>query len=316
MEHSDFDFWMVAMSGRVDPSRNVTGTTTARVWLAALAIGLSAASVTGASTKLPAPGDLNIRIVGTASFQGRQTALIEDMNTRSDSFYRVGDPIYGYQITAITAEGIALEKNGQQCAVAFEASAGMKPTDSLPAKTVLANTYLLPEQGAIVSKPNFYTEMDLTNLSAKVPAMAGNSVLARASAGAGRFLLPLATYKRLSSGFGYRKHPIGGGSKMHKGLDLSANRGTRILSADGGTVTFSGWKGGYGYCIIVSHHNGYETLYGHCSKLIADVGDNVRRGDLIAEVGSTGASTGNHLHFEVHKDTVAVDPEPFIADQL
>jgi murein DD-endopeptidase MepM/ murein hydrolase activator NlpD len=99
---------------------------------------------------------------------------------------------------------------------------------------------------------------------------------------------------------------------MHKGIDLSARPGTRIFAAAPGVVTWSGWKGGYGYCIIIDHKNGMSTLYGHCSKLVADVGDYVRAGEYIAEVGSTGASTGPHLHFEVHRNGVAVDPMPYL----
>ncbi|MGI8905336.1 MAG: M23 family metallopeptidase [Candidatus Sumerlaeaceae bacterium] len=304
-------------------------------WIRACAVSVYTLTVVASSSagpgKSPAPAtppELNIRIVGTASFQGKQTALVEDLNTRSDSFYTVGDPIYGYKITAIGADGIHLEKAGQKNFVAFEPTTVRAGIGEARGQVVVANTYL-PADGIPGSTlPNCYidagkttagkTPWDLATATVatragKLPSMAGNVV---ASAASGLFSLPLANFKRLSSSFGYRKHPIGGGSKMHKGLDLSANRGTRIMAADNGTITWSGWKGGYGYCIIVDHQNGYETLYGHCSKLIGDVGDNVRRNDLIAEVGSTGASTGNHLHFEVHKNGVAVDPEPYLAKYL
>lgn len=301
-----------------------------------LAVSLSV-SVYGANsprTARPAtPPDLHVRIVGTASFQGRQTALVEDLNTHSDSFYKVGDPIYGYKITAIGEDGISLEKDGSKGFIAFEPTTLRAGTSEDKGFVVVANTYLPDSKSRIASaSPNFYTDFakngsgDKTQWdlfapkpakgSGKVPALAGDVTVAAAAVASGLFSMPLATFKRLSSGFGYRKHPIGGGTKMHKGIDLSANRGTRILAADNGTVTWAGWKGGYGYCIIVDHHNGYETLYGHCSKLIADVGDNVRRSDLLAEVGSTGASTGNHLHFEVHKNGEPVDPEPYLANYL
>lgn len=278
--------------------------------------------------------ELNIRIVGTASFQGKQTALIEDLNTNTDSFYKVGDPIYGHKIIAISADGITLEKNGKSLSVGFETNKNIARTtapDSTGGKETATGSVISSggKQTASVS-PNFYTSdtpksttrWDLFTpdksskkevAEKKRPEIAGKeiaSVSARSKSG-GRFGMPVANYKRLSSGFGYRKHPIGGGTKMHKGIDFSANKGTRILSADSGVVTFSGWKGGYGYCIVVDHQNGYETLYGHCSKLIADVGDNVRRGDLVAQVGSTGASTGNHLHFEVHKNKTPINPTQF-----
>jgi len=300
--------------------------------LAALAALFPFVFTPGARGDDPQPADLNVRIVGTASFQGRQTALIEDLNTRSDSFYKVGDPIYGYEITAISADGIRLQKNGKPAWLAFDVKEESKAKDAVAStaptlgdQQVAMNTYL-PEKSA--AQPNFYTEVPKTTTrwdlftppappsARKHPAIAGaegESAVASAAptVAAGRFAMPIASFKRLSSLFGYRKHPIGGETKMHKGIDLAADRGTRILAADNGVVTFAGWRGGFGYCVIINHNNGYETLYGHCSKLIADVGDNVRTGDLIAEVGSTGASTGNHLHFEVHKNKVAINPLQF-----
>lgn len=287
---------------------------------------LAALPVCAVAAEAKAPADLNVRIVGTASFQGKFTALIEDVNTQTESFYKVGDPIYGYRITAISAEGVKLEKDGQQSYLAFEQkpeekaadreiAAAMTPAPAMPSSEMSRNFYTDKATAKSTTRWDLFTPKK--EKEAKKPSIAGEAVQtakAVASAVAGRFALPLAKYKRMSSGFGYRKHPIGGGSKMHKGIDFSANRGTRILTADSGVVKFSGWKGGYGYTVIVDHQNGYETLYGHCSKLIADVGDNVNRGDLIAEVGSTGASTGNHLHFEVHKGGTAIDPEQFFGD--
>lgn len=288
-------------------------------------LGLTiAATVASATGQLPPPADLNVRIVGTASFQGKFTALIEDLNTRTDSFYKVGDPVYGHRIIEISAEGVTLEKDGRKSYLAFDSAAVATRSGSSESSREVAAA-LAPEAAMPgASGPNFYTEAPKSTTrwdlftpkkekEIKRPAIAGNMRGSRSVASLGRrFALPITNYKRLSSNFGYRKHPIGGGSKMHKGIDLSANRGTRILAGDSGVVKFSGWKGGYGYCVIVDHQNGYETLYGHCSKLLADVGDNVNRGDLIAEVGSTGASTGNHLHFEVHKNGVAVDPLQYL----
>lgn len=302
----------------------------ASIMAACFSSSLSFSATPSKPAKPAAPADLHVRIVGTASFQGRQTALVEDLNTHSDSFYKVGDPIYGYKITAIGADGMDLEKDGAKGFVAFEPTTMRTGTVEDTGGVVVANTYLPEQRGQSAwASPNFYTDggkaaqgktqWDLfapktARGAGKLPAVAGDMTVA--SAVGSLFGMPLASYKRLSSGFGYRKHPIGGGSKMHKGLDLAADRGTRILAADNGTVIWAGWKGGFGYCVIVDHHNGYETIYGHCSKLIADVGDNVRRNDLLAEVGSTGASTGNHLHFEVHKDGIAVDPEPYLANYL
>lgn len=99
----------------------------------------------------------------------------------------------------------------------------------------------------------------------------------------------------------------------HKGLDYGAPTGTPIKAAAEGTVTFAGWnKGGYGYLVIISHGNGVQTYYGHCSELLCKVGDYVYQGDLVAKVGNTGDSQGSHLHFEVRVNDVAYNPEHYV----
>ncbi len=104
---------------------------------------------------------------------------------------------------------------------------------------------------------------------------------------------------RISSNFGWRKSPFGRRRVFHSGLDIAAPRGTPIKAASDGTVVHSGWMGGYGKAVVLSHSKGLTTLYGHCSKLIVRPGTRVSRGQTIALVGSTGRSTGNHVHFEV-----------------
>ena len=101
-------------------------------------------------------------------------------------------------------------------------------------------------------------------------------------------------------------------SSDHTGLDIAAPRGTVIKAAAAGTITFSGTKGSYGKMIVISHGNGVETYYGHCSKLYGNVGEQVSQGEAIAEVGSTGNSTGNHLHLEIRKNGVAYNPENYV----
>lgn len=99
---------------------------------------------------------------------------------------------------------------------------------------------------------------------------------------------------------------------IHTGLDIACTTGTDIRVVSNGTVTFSGKKGSYGNLIIVDHGNGVETWYGHCSKLYAKVGDSVNAGDVIAAVGSTGNSTGPHLHFEIRIDGECVNPQNYV----
>lgn len=98
----------------------------------------------------------------------------------------------------------------------------------------------------------------------------------------------------------------------HSGLDISAPCGTTIVAAAKGKVTFSGVMGGYGNLIIITHENNIQTYYGHCSKLYAKVGDEVEAGDKIAAVGSTGYSTGNHLHFEIRKNGSTLNPQKYL----
>lgn len=99
----------------------------------------------------------------------------------------------------------------------------------------------------------------------------------------------------------------------HKGIDIGADTGTSILASMSGTVTHSGWLDGYGYTIILQHPDNTKTLYAHCSTLCAEQNQSVLQGDVIAEVGSTGISTGPHLHFEIIKDGICLDPAQYIA---
>lgn len=98
----------------------------------------------------------------------------------------------------------------------------------------------------------------------------------------------------------------------HKGIDIAATRGTPILAAASGTVTFAGWSSGYGYLVKIDHGSGVETYYGHCSKLYVSAGSTVEAGDKIAAVGSTGDSTGNHLHFEIRLNGEQVNPQKYV----
>lgn len=116
----------------------------------------------------------------------------------------------------------------------------------------------------------------------------------------------------VSSGFGIRRDPFTGGGAMHHGLDFSSPRGSEIRAAADGVVSYSGWKNGFGRVVEVDHGDGLTTRYAHNSANLADVGTRVRAGDVIAKVGSSGRSTGPHLHLEVLKDGVAMDPRKFL----
>ncbi len=128
----------------------------------------------------------------------------------------------------------------------------------------------------------------------------------------GTFCWPAPSYSYISSPYGYRIHPVYGTRKFHSGLDLAAPGGSPILAAANGTVRFAGWNGGYGNCLIIDHGNGVSTLYGHARTLLVSAGQTVTRGQKVALVGTTGTSTGNHLHFEVLNNGKTTDPMPYL----
>lgn len=119
----------------------------------------------------------------------------------------------------------------------------------------------------------------------------------------------------LSSGFGYREHPIEGEEKFHYGIDIAANTGTEIECFADGTVTAVGESSSYGKYVIVAHKNSYSTLYAHCSAVSVHSGETVKEGEKIAEVGETGLATGPHLHFELHCSNQYLNPIYYVSTQ-
>jgi murein DD-endopeptidase MepM/ murein hydrolase activator NlpD len=116
----------------------------------------------------------------------------------------------------------------------------------------------------------------------------------------------------ISSYFGYRKNPFNKlEADFHPGIDIVCANGTKIYAAASGTVTFAGYCAGYGNEVVINHNNGIKTIYGHNSKVCVKVGQVAEKGDLIALSGSTGSSTGPHLHFEIRKNNSAIDPKVF-----
>lgn len=119
----------------------------------------------------------------------------------------------------------------------------------------------------------------------------------------------------IASPFGMRWHPIYNDLREHTGIDLGGAYGDDIYAAGAGEVVFSRYDSGYGYTVRIDHGDGLRTVYAHCSKLLVKEGETVEQGQLIAKIGSTGVSTGPHLHFEVRIDNVPVNPLPFISKE-
>lgn len=111
-----------------------------------------------------------------------------------------------------------------------------------------------------------------------------------------------------TSGFGLRRHPIFGIRRMHTGVDIGASRGAPVQAAAGGRVIYTGWFGGYGKIVIIDHGGGISTLYAHLSQILTEEGRSVRQGEIVGRVGSTGYSTGPHVHFEVRVNGRPIDP--------
>ena len=137
------------------------------------------------------------------------------------------------------------------------------------------------------------------------PAMLGPQV-----GDAPRFIVPTAG--RASSGYGERIDPINHTSQLHPGFDLAAPAGTRVNAAAAGEVVHAGPAGTYGNLVTIRHADGFETRYAHLSKVDVKKGDKVVPGQDVGAVGSTGHSTGNHLHFEIRKEGKALDPKPYL----
>ena len=117
----------------------------------------------------------------------------------------------------------------------------------------------------------------------------------------------------LSSNFGYREHPVEGEERFHYGVDLAADTGTEVDCFADGTVTVVGESSSYGKYCVVAHQGGYSTLYAHCNRVTASSGTAVKAGQKIAEVGETGVATGPHLHFELQRDGIYLNPIYYVA---
>lgn len=117
---------------------------------------------------------------------------------------------------------------------------------------------------------------------------------------------------RITSPFGYRIHPLTKAIEYHSGVDIANEAGTPIHATADGMVRHAGWVHGYGMCVVLDHGFGYSTLYGHMSEILVKEGQRVRRGDVIGRMGSTGTSTGNHVHYEVWTSGVPHNPVPYL----
>lgn len=154
---------------------------------------------------------------------------------------------------------------------------------------------------------------EMQDVSNQIAALSAQSAASGGVPYSGTFVWPTPSCTTTSSVYGYRVHPIYGTVKFHAGEDIPASYGAEILAAASGTVTTAGWVSGYGNYTVIDHGGGTMTAYGHQSSILVSVGQHVEQGQVIGYVGSTGNSTGPHLHFEVYQNGSTVDPKSFFS---
>ena len=162
---------------------------------------------------------------------------------------------------------------------------------------------LIPTMGETLAEYNY---LQTTNFSQR-----GRTIFSQQDTNTLPGLWPVTG--RLEGGFGERTDPFSGEGARHTGIDISAPMGTPVKAAGDGVVLSAGWNGGYGRCVIIDHGNGFQTWYGHLSKIDVMPGDEIRQGETVGNVGMTGRATGPHLHYEVRIHSTPVNPYRFLA---
>lgn len=167
---------------------------------------------------------------------------------------------------------------------------------------------------ALAVPPAQHEQDALQTLRSAQIALLPNAVAALADLdwGSAGYIMPVSG--RLTSGFGWRNISVNG-NRFHGGVDLAAHSGTPVKAARSGRVVRAGWWGSYGNAVAIEHIDGSETRYAHLNSVTVRAGQTVRQGDLVGTVGSTGASTGPHLHFEIRLAGLAVDPLPYLRNE-
>ena len=246
---------------------------------------------------------LHLRMVGTAIYKGKITTLLEDAENGIEGFFEEGDSIAGYKIKSISEKGVTLTANGQDFFIKIF------NTEVIPVLTSVDISTLNIEK--VDKKDEIKTKREISTISpGKVVDIFKNYYLEMPpEAPAKKFVIPLKGILR--SSFGERLNPMGGEDKFHNGWDISLKYGAEIRASADGVVELARYYGSLGRSVFINHKNNYQTRYGHLSKTLVKPGQYVKQGDLIGLEGSTGCSTGPHLHFEIRWQNRCVDPTVF-----
>lgn len=266
---------------------------------------------------------LTITLVITSS-KATQTNISKDANTEESSEVLTQKVQELTQIIVKQNETLSSSEIQIQELKTSEKDNKYKINEFTKMYSEIANNYVSKSSRASVSKNSNRSALDLLELSKIVEQLNKSftvdeqlsSELEATNEKLKKYVDTLPTFVpasgKITSPFGMRNHPISKVNKVHQGVDIDAQKGDPILAAGSGVVEFSGYSTGYGYNVIINHNNGFRTIYGHSSKLLVKEGDVVKKGQKIALVGSTGASTGPHLHFEIRLGNTPVDPTNYV----
>lgn len=249
-----------------------------------------------------------------------QSRVIAEQASRDSAYIRENVSLLAAKVGDLQAKLISMDGLSKRVADV----AGVSYTDpeiqaNMEQSTAPVMDYITDEQGAAWTAQGLGQQLD--SLSQQLSdqkdwfAMLDLVLTKRAGTEARLPTFSPVNYPYLSSSFGWRRNPVTGRHAMHEGLDFAAPKGASIYAASGGVVTEARYVPGYGKLVEISHGNGLVTRYAHASSISVKQGDVVEKGQAIARVGSTGRSTGSHLHFEVRMAGHALDPTLFLAKQ-
>ncbi len=264
---------------------------------------------------------LGVTMAGMATFMGESSVFLKYRGQNDQVICGVGQIIGGFKIVSIQPGYTVFERDGGRIWLAVGDSAGRvenaTPAPSpqsapeedplfVPIRNKSANS-----RTKVLTKAYKETlDSDGLTQESDAPAFRSGSRPAQASMQDGRFMMPVRGF--VTSPFGYRKAPTGGARKYHQGIDLQGGEGSPVVAAAGGTVVSVSYSWAKGNNVLVQHADGYETAYFHFSKVAVKTGQKVRQGDVLGFEGDTGIATGPHLHFEIHKNGVPVDPALYL----
>ncbi len=218
---------------------------------------------------------------------------------------------------AVQTEQVKVKQKTVQVASEFKKVAALKEQVVQKQKQVAANvsvtkTELAKLQSDRAKLERALAEYEATSRQLESTIRKEQQGTVKGALGSGKMIWPAMSRGPITSTFGWRYHPILKVRKYHNGQDIAIPTGTPVKAADSGVVLVSSWQGGYGNFVAIDHGNGISTCYGHNSRLVVRVGEKVVKGQIIAYSGSTGLSTGPHLHFEVRVNGTPVDPMAYL----